>query len=45
MSSADDKEDLVKKNIEPKVKCSFSLKVCVCAITVTALKNMEGAVK
>jgi hypothetical protein len=47
MSCADDKEDPVKKNIELKVKCSFSLRVCVCAITVTAtaLKNIEGAVK
>jgi hypothetical protein len=45
MSSADDKDDPVKKNIELKVKCSFSLKVFVCAASVTALKNIKRAVK
>ena len=34
--STDDKEDLVKKNIELKVMCSFSLIVFVCAASVTA---------
>ena len=45
MSSADDKDDPVKKNIELKVKCSFSLKVFVCAASVTALRNIKRAVK
>lgn len=35
MSSADDKEDPVKKNIELKVMYSFSLRVFVCAACVT----------
>jgi hypothetical protein len=36
MSSADDKDDPVKKNIELKVMCSFSLRVFVCENSVTA---------
>lgn len=39
MNAADDKEDPVKKNIELKVKFSFSLKVCfllVYAVSLTA---------
>jgi len=34
--SADDKEDPVKKNIELKVMCGISLRVFVCAASVTA---------
>ena len=34
--STDDKEDPVKKKIKHKVMCSFSLRVFVCAASVTA---------
>jgi hypothetical protein len=36
MSSADDKEDPIKKNIELKVTCSFSSRVFIHAASVTA---------